>query len=158
MDDMARDYIAMGVVEDESEIRECPECGASWMPWQLMCEGCGNTSRTKKPEMWLCGLCSEEFKSERDAEECCAPRCFECNEIAESQSAAEACCSPAKDLVHARKGYNNETACGLDIDLYTWETEASWYEAVGQDTFSDCCERCLNALGIERPEVEAVPV
>ena len=73
LDDTARYYLAVGVVEDKSEIRACVHCGASVMAWYLRCEGCGSyTPFTPLPENWICGWCGGEHESERDAEECCA--------------------------------------------------------------------------------------
>ncbi len=72
IDDIARDYVAMGV--EEEDIKDCLHCGASVMPWQLLCEGCGSGSpfTPKPPQLWMCNLCGmNDYESEQDAEECC---------------------------------------------------------------------------------------
>lgn len=70
MDDLARDYVAMGITEAE-DVGECKKCGASVLPWFLGCEACGDPSplREPDPERWTCNWCGTD--SERDAEECC---------------------------------------------------------------------------------------
>ena len=73
MDDIAWDYVSMGITEEE-DIKECLHCGASIMPWQLMCGGCGSGSpfTPKPPMLWTCFMCGfDDHESEYDAEECC---------------------------------------------------------------------------------------
>ena len=77
MDDMARDYLAMGVIaeEDIGDIKKCLHCRASVMPWQLRCEECGSSSpfTPKPPLLWTCCFCGmSDYESERDAEACCS--------------------------------------------------------------------------------------
>ena len=74
LDDLARDYVAMGICEAE-DVRTCLKCGFSVMPWYIRCEACGDTSPFTPPEppRWMCNLCGyDEHESEYDAEECCA--------------------------------------------------------------------------------------
>ena len=73
MDEIARNYVAMGITEEE-DIGTCLHCEASVMPWQLLCEGCGSGSPfTPTPApLWMCNLCGmDDYESEQDAEECC---------------------------------------------------------------------------------------
>ena len=58
LDEIARNYIAMGVVEDESDIRDCKRCGFSIMPWHIGCEACGSNGETGLSELlylWIRG-------------------------------------------------------------------------------------------------------
>ena len=73
LDDLARDYVAAGITEEE-DIYSCLNCGASVMPWYMRCEGCGKNPTTPPPEpQYLCTNCGEIWDSEDDAERCCIP-------------------------------------------------------------------------------------
>ena len=76
LDDLAHDFISMGAVEPE-DITTCQKgnCGASVMPWQITCPGCGATDfREPDPApTYTCGTCYyADHESMEDAEMCCA--------------------------------------------------------------------------------------
>ena len=63
LDDMTRDYLAMGIIEEEdlkTDVFPCQKCGWSVMPWYLRCEACGDP-HPREPkseddeETWRCG-------------------------------------------------------------------------------------------------------
>ena len=95
LDDVGKDYLAMGVIEDASDVRACPVCRASVMPWYTRCEACGNTDMSERKETWSCSSCTEPYDTLEDAERCCMPRCGCCDEYFGTVEEAESCCSGA---------------------------------------------------------------
>ena len=74
LDDMALDYLAMGIVDDADDITTCNKCAASIMPWFMRCEACDHDGTPALPQMWMCGECGmDDYESEYDAERCCNP-------------------------------------------------------------------------------------
>ena len=76
LDDRARDFIDMGVVEDDDDdVFNCKKCGASVMPFDINgCEGCGDPhpGRAPEPERFTCFICgTDDHESLIDAENCC---------------------------------------------------------------------------------------
>ena len=73
LDDLAKDYLAMGIIEEDNldELSNCVHCDATVMPWYLQCEGCGkNPHKADPPPTWLCSTCTDEHESENDANRC----------------------------------------------------------------------------------------
>ena len=80
IDDTAQDYIKMEILEDDADIVICQKsfCGASVMPWQITCPGCGSQDfhKPNPAPTYVYGNCGyDEHESLDDADLCCAA-CF----------------------------------------------------------------------------------
>lgn len=145
LDEMGRNYLAMGIIENTDDVKTCPRCQASVMPWHMGCEGCGNTDMSEPKERWCCSNCTEEYESEDDADRCCAPMCFCCEQYYDTPEEAERCCGLDADMLHVRQEDGGKTVCGLALDEYNWESFDEWKERDQREDFdpNPYCHGCI---------------
>ena len=66
-DDHSRYFVGAGIVTDEDDIINCRACGATVMPFDISCPGCGANPRADpRPACSICGYPVD------DGESCCA--------------------------------------------------------------------------------------
>ena len=67
LSDRARDFINMGITEDQNDIKPCLRCGESVLPHDLSCQACGDPLPFKMVECRECGM---EYKTQAEAAGC----------------------------------------------------------------------------------------
>lgn len=102
LDNLARDYIAMGVHDEENneDLYNCVACGATVMPWYMQCETCGRSN----PRRFYCKRCEENTGEEdghtHDTEDHPTFYCTRCMEEYDIDTDANRCYASHLPIPH----------------------------------------------------------